>query len=114
MAEQELTYEQRVETLMKQWNCLIDELSNAKRHVESKQARPYDDAIESLIVLREATRRGLLRLEEAEETLGSEIPVTKTGEREVSPEVEPGVIRRALEGDFDILKSPKTRYGPEG
>ena len=114
MAEQELNYEQRVEALMEQWNCLIDELNNAKRFVAASRIKPYDDAIDSLILLREATRRGLVEVEEAEDVLGSGVPSTETGEGERPPEAEVGLMERVLQGDLDVMESPRTRYGQEG
>jgi len=80
MTEHEMTYAEQVEKLMEQWNCLIDQLQNASRYVSPKQTKPYDEAIGSLIALREATRRGLVKVEEAETTLFPESPLRATEE----------------------------------
>lgn len=80
MTGQEMTYEEQVEKLMEQWNCLIDQLKNAERYVPPKQTKPYDEAIGSLIALREATRRGLVEVEEAETIFFPESPLHATEE----------------------------------
>jgi hypothetical protein len=78
MTEQELSYAEQVEKLMEQWNCRIEQMENASRYVSPKQAKRYDEAISSLIALREATRRGLVEVEEAEATFFPESPSNAT------------------------------------
>jgi len=80
MTEGQMSYAEQVEKLMEQWNCLIDQLKNASRYVSPKQTKPYDEAIGSLIALREATRRGLVEVEEAETVLFPESPLHATEE----------------------------------
>ncbi len=90
MAEQELSHAERVERLMEQWNCLIEELKRASRHAPPGKTKPYDEAIGSLIALREATRRGLVQIEESESFLPTETALPSlegtesSGEREES------------------------------
>lgn len=103
MTQETPDHAQRVQNLMKKWDCLIEELQTAVRHAGPKHRKPYDDAVEQLITLREGTRRGLLQVEDFDDLGCPHV---------ASPDHE-DALEDVLEGDWDVMKSPKTKYGPE-
>lgn len=59
-----LPYSERVLRLMEHWNRLIEELKGASRFAAPGRVKKYDELVSELIAYREATRRGLLELDE--------------------------------------------------
>ncbi len=58
-------YERRLESLIEQWNIRIDKLEADARHADPEFKKKYDDEISTLILDREAARRGLLEVQQS-------------------------------------------------
>jgi hypothetical protein len=64
-------YERRIDSLLEEWNSRIEHLEADARHAGPEFKKKYDEQISTLILDREATRRGLLRMEESGELCAS-------------------------------------------
>jgi hypothetical protein len=86
MKEEEMDYpsdyERRLDSLVNEWNARIDLLEADARHAGPEFKKKYDDQISTLILDREAARRGLLRVEESGELCSSCPPEPPQNESE--------------------------------
>jgi hypothetical protein len=75
-------YERRIDSLVDEWNARIDLLEADARHAGPEFKGKYNDQITTLILDREAARRGLLRVEESGELCSSCPPESSRKESE--------------------------------
>lgn len=109
-------YENRIESLTEEWDARIEILAAEARHAGPGFKQKYDEAIRSLILNREAARRGLIRVEESGE-LCSSCP-QESGREQDSPVESLGdhvesKLYRVLNSQLDVTESPRTTYGRE-
>ena len=103
-------YESEVEAKIQEWNSRIELLKISAQDAGSEKRKEYEEEIDTLIVDREAVRRGLLRVGERGETLCSSCAGEPTASEKTEPEEE-SLLERLAPEPFDVARSPKTTYG---
>jgi hypothetical protein len=110
MTEEQPSFAKRVDLLIEQWNCLIDELKHAAKFASPGRSKKYDEALTELIAFRESTRRGLYDLSGLSETTGGTGPAAQHGESK--GKAEPKILSDDLLSPVDAVKGPRITYGP--
>ena len=77
-------YESEVEGKIEEWNARIEQLKISAQDAGPEKSKEYEEEIDTLIVDREAVRRGLLRMSESGEALCSSCPDEPTLQRKRS------------------------------
>ena len=87
-------YESEVEGKIEEWNARIEQLKISAQDAGSEKRKEYEEEIDTLIVDREAVRRGLLRLSERERLCALPAPTNQpfreNGAREGARRKYPG------------------------
>ena len=103
-------YESEVEGRIKEWNERIELLKISAQDAGSEKKKEYEEEIDTLIVDREAVRRGLLRVGERGKTLCSSCADEPTASTEAEPEEE-SILERLAPEPYDVARSPRNTYG---
>lgn len=112
MAEQ-TSYEKQVESFVRMWDEQIERFKKAAKDAGPTLAKKYNEAISLLTANREATRRGLIQLDDPSSVdVCAECP-GRVGREEISGDASEGVVEKGLQSDYDVARGPRKEYGPE-
>ena len=76
----------KIEAKIEEWNARIEQLKVYSQDAGSEKRKEYEEEIDLLITIREATRRGLLHLSDSGEELCSSCPAESSREEQASSE----------------------------